>query len=72
MFGGEFKYKDESNWIEKNKSSSTVRSKIKESINSLLNYVKKKVTKINGIVNWTLDQMDNLVCEFGRRFKTHH
>jgi hypothetical protein len=52
-------------------SSSAVRSNIKESINSLLNYVKKKVTKINGIVNWTLDQMDNLVCEFGQKFKTH-
>ncbi len=67
MFAGEFKAKDESYRIKKNNSRSTVRSNIKESINSLLNYVKKKVTKIN----WTLDQMDNLVCEFGGKFKTH-
>ncbi len=69
MFAREFKAKDESYRIKK-KSSSAVRSNIKESINSLLNYV-KKVTKINDIVNWTLDQPNNLVCEFGRKFKTH-
>jgi hypothetical protein len=70
VFAREFKAKDESYRIKK-KSSSAVRSNIKESINSLLNYVKKKVTKINVIVPWILDQLDNLVCEFGGKFKTH-
>jgi hypothetical protein len=40
VFAGEFKAKDESNWIEKNNSNSTVKATSSSQLISLLNYVK--------------------------------